>query len=578
MLFRSFVTEEFTAPAQKHYYNNARAGEAYVGHFAGDPFRVASSLPLADHAPTAFSYDPDLPAVTPPENYFVYDRNLIGVRGNFGLMNHAFTTRDFSYYPGKTAPGGRRPGLGFGVTTLFGMRLMHTPAEESAGAWPVNAILERVMNHAIDKGNDLKLGQEINASVAMAGKAAAMGAQYQTSTRAWQNVSWDIAPFLNQQAWIATDKRAIGLMRIESQIAGAADLQSGFEFVGGRSGQWGGQLNLTETVPGTYQFGKFQLSILETTYPDRNIFYSAGGLSEDTYRGNLRLLRDNGGVQRTVSVGENEWCFVEVKADGTPAATNARRLSLPSGLYGIAFNEADQELALIYNPTTSTQPISFLASTDFAHHSLHLGGAGLVDRDKYLNRRDYELARQTDSGDRSLRLSSNSVNYVLPPGRVAMIVSSNDLSDHPVARQYYEDVFSTPASLTTLQSWRKEHFGSVAGEGLAHESEDPDRDGLTNLAEFALGSSPLVSDPDYASLRATPSGASLYFEHRRNASAASSGVGFVVEWSDDMQTWQTQGVTTEVISTVGIVQTLRHTLPEGSAGRRFVRLHIEGGQ
>ena len=412
----------------------------------------------------------------------------------------------------------------------------------------------------------------------MAGKAAALGAQYQTSYRVGQNWNWNTAPFLNQQAWLATDKRAIGLMRIESQIAGAADLQSGFEFVGGRSGQWGGQLNLTETVPGTYQFGKFQLSILETTYPDRNIFYSAGGLSADTYRGNLRLLRNTGGVQRTVSVGENEWCFVEVKADGVPAATNARRLSLASGLYGIAFNESDQELALIYNSTNSTQPISHLASTNYAHHSLHLGGAGLMDRDKYLNRRDYELSRRTDSGERGLMLASNSVNYVLPPGRVAMIVSSNDLSDHPVARQYYEDVFSTPASLTTLQSWRKEHFGSVVGEGLAHETEDPDHDGLTNLAEFALGSSPLVSDPDYASLRATPSGDSLYFEHRRNASAASSGVSFVVEWSDDMQTWQTQGVTTEVISTVGTVQTLRHTLPKGPAGRRFVRLRIEGGQ
>ncbi|TAE88564.1 MAG: hypothetical protein EAZ65_04170 [Verrucomicrobia bacterium] len=578
MASQRFVTEEFTAPAQKHYYNTARAGEAYVGHFAGDPFRVASSLTLADHAPTAFSYDPDLPLVSPPENYFVYDRNLIGVRGNFGLMNHAFTTRDFSYYPGKTAPGGRRPGLGFGVTTLFGMRLMHTPAEESAGAWPVNAILERVMNHAIYKGNDLKLGQEINGSVAMSGRAAALGAQYQTSTRAWQNVSWEIAPFLNQQAWIATDKRAIGLMRIESQIAGAADLQSGFEFVGGRSGQWGGQLNLTETDPGTYQFGKFQLSILETTYPDRNIFYSAGGLSEDTYRGNLRLLRDNGGVQRTVSVGENEWCFVEVKAEGTPAATNARRLSLPSGLYGIAFNETDQEVALIYNPTTSTQPISHLASTDFAHHSLHVGGAGLVDRAKYLNRRDYELARRTDSGDRSLMLASNSVSYALPPGRVALIVSSNDPADHPRARQYYEDVFSTPASLTSLQSWRKENFGSVAGEGVAHEAEDPDRDGLVNLVEFALGSSPLASDPDYASLRAVPTADALHFDHRRNANAAASGVVSIVEWSDDLQSWQSDGVTTEVLGTTGSVQTLRHTLPKSPDGRRFVRLRIEGGE
>ena len=253
-------------------------------------------------------------------------------------------------------------------------------------------------------------------------------------------------------------------------------------------------------------------------------------------------------------------------------------ISLAPGLYGIAFTEADQELALIYNPTSTTQPISHLASAAYAHHSLHIGGSGLVDRDKYLNRRAYELSRRTDSGERSYLLASNSVNTTLPPGRVALIVSSNDLSDHPLARQYHEDVFSTPALLSSLQSWRKEHFGSVVGEGLAHEDEDPDHDGLTNLAEFALGASPLVSDPDYATLRAKPSGASLHFEHRHNAAAASSGVSHVVEWSDDMQTWQTQGVTTEVISTIGTVQTLRHTLPKGPSGRRFVRLRILGGE
>jgi hypothetical protein len=569
-----FVTEEFTASHQKHYYNSARSDGAYVGHFAGDPFRVASSTIASAHAPSAFSYDPALPSVAMPESHLVYDRNLIGVRGNFGLMNYAFTTRDFSYYPGKTAPGGRRPGLGHGVTTLFGMRLMHTPAEESAGAWPVNMILERVMNRAIYQGYDLGLGQEINASVAMAGKAAALGAQYQTSNRVGQNWNWNTAPFLNQQAWIATDKRAIGLMRIESQIAGAADMQCAFEFVGGRAGQWGDQLYLTETTPGTWQFGKCQLSILETTYPDRNIYYSSGGLTADTYRGNLRLVRNTGGAQRTVAVGENEWCFVEVKADGVPAATNARRLSLAPGLYGIAFTEVDQELALIYNPTSTDQPISHLASAAYTHHSLHVGGDGLVDRDKYLNRRDYELSRRTDSGERSYRLASNSVNTTLPPGRVAMIVSSNNLSDHPLARQYHEDLFSTPASLSTLQSWRKEHFGSVVGEGRAHEEEDPDHDGLTNLMEFALGSAPLLSDPDYAGLRANPTAELLHFEHRINTAATSSGVAAVVEWSDDMQIWQSEGVTTEVLDTQGQLQTLRHTLPKGPAGRRFLRLRI----
>jgi uncharacterized delta-60 repeat protein len=47
---------------------------------------------------------------------------------------------------------------------------------------------------------------------------------------------------------------------------------------------------------------------------------------------------------------------------------------------------------------------------------------------------------------------------------------------------------------TPIQAWREETFNSIADAGSAANTADPDQDGLTNLAEYALGSDPLLAD------------------------------------------------------------------------------------
>ncbi|MGV3662801.1 MAG: hypothetical protein ACO1TE_21635 [Prosthecobacter sp.] len=47
---------------------------------------------------------------------------------------------------------------------------------------------------------------------------------------------------------------------------------------------------------------------------------------------------------------------------------------------------------------------------------------------------------------------------------------------------------------TLLQNWRLNHFGNPVNNGLGADLADPDRDGLPNLMEYAIGSDPEISN------------------------------------------------------------------------------------
>lgn len=116
----------------------------------------------------AFSYDPSMPVVQPPDHYTLFDRNIIGPRGRYGNLDFAISTRDFSYYPGKTNPVSRTPDKGFGITSFLGMRVMNPPG---FNGWPMNAVVERVMNHARIGKQEHDKGELIESSVSMAAAA-----------------------------------------------------------------------------------------------------------------------------------------------------------------------------------------------------------------------------------------------------------------------------------------------------------------------------------------------------------------------------------------------------------------------
>jgi hypothetical protein len=360
-----FLCEEYTCPEQKHYYNGGKVATPHPGYMAGDPYAVAACLPdgkWGRHL-NAFTFDPALPVVQPPDRYTVFDRNIIGPRGRYGNLDFAISTRDFSYYPGKTDPVSRTPEKGFGVTTFLGMRVMNPPDFKG---WPMNAVAERIMNHVRIGGNTYDKGELIESSVSMAASASAVSARYMTSGRAGQNWNWGPVPFSNTQAWIIDGERAVGLLRVTSTGAiEDARMSTMFEFVSGRA-QWGLRKELVSKGKWEHEYGDLRLRVVGTSYQDFELKYTKGGLSgDDNMRALFRLVEEPGKQDqlRSYAAGDSNWCLVELRPAWSPPATDIKPLDPGSGLIGFQFSASGKSFSLVQNPTDSPQTASIATPT-----------------------------------------------------------------------------------------------------------------------------------------------------------------------------------------------------------------------
>lgn len=127
---------------------------------------------------------------------------------------------------------------------------------------------------------------------------------------------------------------------------------------------------------------------------------------------------------------------------------------------------------------------------------------------------------------------------------------------------------------TSVQTWRFTHFGTTANTGNAADFADPNRDGEVNLMEFSTGQNPNGSGTITTQL--IRNGNTLEFTYTRSLAAMADGVIFTVEWSDTLvaSSWSNVGVTEQILTNNGIVQTVKATCPIGGNGRRFMHLRV----
>ena len=117
---------------------------------------------------------------------------------------------------------------------------------------------------------------------------------------------------------------------------------------------------------------------------------------------------------------------------------------------------------------------------------------------------------------------------------------------------------------TTREKWRLTHFGTAANTGNAADSADPNKDGETNLLEFATGQN--LNANARVSTPLAANGANLEFTYTRANAALADGVTFTVEWSDTLAagSWSNAGVTEQILADNGTVQTVKTSMPAGS--------------
>jgi hypothetical protein len=129
-------------------------------------------------------------------------------------------------------------------------------------------------------------------------------------------------------------------------------------------------------------------------------------------------------------------------------------------------------------------------------------------------------------------------------------------------------------SLTPIEQWRLQYFGTTANSGNSADSFDANKDGESNLLEFATSQNP--NAPTKAVTSVVKNGSALEFTYPRSNAAMLDGVTFTVQWSDTLATnsWSSAGVTEQILSDNGTVQSVKASVAAASGGRRFLRLKI----
>lgn len=135
------------------------------------------------------------------------------------------------------------------------------------------------------------------------------------------------------------------------------------------------------------------------------------------------------------------------------------------------------------------------------------------------------------------------------------------------------DVTLTTQTLTPIEQWRLQYFGTTTNSGSAADAFDANGDAELNLLEFATGQNPNAATS--AAIAVTRNGATLEFVYFRSNAAVSDGVAFTVEWSDTLAagSWSSAGVAEQVINDNGTIRQVKATVSAGT-GKRFLRLKV----
>ncbi len=134
------------------------------------------------------------------------------------------------------------------------------------------------------------------------------------------------------------------------------------------------------------------------------------------------------------------------------------------------------------------------------------------------------------------------------------------------------DVVLTRITPSAWQTWQSTHFPTQANNPLiAGDLADHDKDGTSNLIEYATRMNPTLNDVTPQS--ASKNGSLLDFIYTKNNAA--TDVTCTVEWSDNFTNWSVVGVISSVLSNNGTTQQIKASIPAGSTvDQRFGRLRV----
>jgi len=335
------TTEWFTAPSWKQSWYGAGSwgGSRVVYYLTGNQYfkklgnpdhLLKPTEPSMREALVYRSY-PDVPK-TLPNRYFVYDRNIEGVRMNYDLFSAAMNGRVTDQLVGKN--------------TYAGLTLAEVPRGDkrafSAAVYGINAY----------PAGAPTISRE-TVSVALGREVATLGANYTLASRL-SGPSRREVPWNGRQCWLYLPDRLIGLIELTpdgKQRSKAITLN--VELGRSKSG-WFDSSPARKLDDRTCQYGNLLVTVLDTNLKGIKVADKADGMAVDSVRGphsELHLVDEpnlNGWSSEQRDYEGTSYAVVELKPATAKSVATVQKIQ-DGGLIGLTAALEQNRFTALYN-------------------------------------------------------------------------------------------------------------------------------------------------------------------------------------------------------------------------------------
>ena len=129
-------------------------------------------------------------------------------------------------------------------------------------------------------------------------------------------------------------------------------------------------------------------------------------------------------------------------------------------------------------------------------------------------------------------------------------------------------------NLDPFAQWQASQFSGGSAYPGSGSGDDPDKDGLDNLLEYALGTGPIASNPSPAVPDTVIVGGQIYFTLTvsKNPGATDAVISVVASNGLDSGSWSSNGLIIE--SNTATELRVRDSQPMQATARRFFRVQV----
>jgi len=360
--------EYSTAPPWKPFYAPCNPETALIiAEITGDPYNGEIGKSAKPSPLLAFLYKLGLSGKQAPDNFMLYDRNILGPRARFGNWGAVGTTRD----PSTGAPEIQESYISptVGISTFVGAYLLR-----KEGAGDLNAALHGAcpeVKIALGEETDFSRGKNwafltgvgCHNAVSRSQSVYGLSTCYPINKNLGGDNVKAYTGWNGLQEWIFTPDRVIGLSSItcdRPQVAyGLAQRLVLFSHRGVCKPGDGKAQCLVVDGPDSWSYGDLRLKAHWNDY---------GGKADSFYfgimngYGGAKAVDDGGTALLTLSDpavaagkpvnypgGTEKHALIEATSKGKPFASEVTVLKLPDGLRGFEFSEPTRKIRMIHN-------------------------------------------------------------------------------------------------------------------------------------------------------------------------------------------------------------------------------------